>query len=266
MHRFRLAERNLLIAVARVAAVMGVRRERADVALLDLARHADLGEDRILRRHRAKIERQRRFEVAAGVPHRPDRFLDDLFPRHARSRHFVNSLDRRVEDPVGLVDHRVLFRALDRPHVGEDIRHVDDLGAGKRGLKPAVKAIVDPARESDRALLQMQLFQFLDHGRCVRARFHIAHPVLRVEQHARRDVDQMAPVDDDRQRLIVGRKNSEKLAFDAVAQVEKIAAGDDGAIGALLAQALPDTGISPVALSNGQRRSILYITSHDRPP
>ena len=76
----------------------------------------------------------------------------------------------------------------------------------------------------------------------------------------------MAPVDDDRQRLIVGRKNSEKLAFDAVAQVEKIAAGDDGAIGALLAQALPDTGISPVALFNGQRRSILYITSHDRPP
>src|SRR5207244_10652767 len=98
--------------------------------------------------------------------------------------------------------------------------------------------------------LYMHIFRARTHGSYARSRFHIAHQVLRVEQHSRRDVDQMTPVDDHRQRLIVGRKNSEKLVFDAVAQVEKIAAGDDGAIGALLAQALPDTRISPVPLSH----------------
>jgi predicted P-loop ATPase len=73
-------------------------------------------------------------------------------------------------------------------------------------------------------------------------------------------------VNDNRQRPIAGWKQTVELSWNPVSQVEEIAAVDNGAIDSFLAHPLSDTGVSAVALTYRQRRSILSITSHDKPP
>ena len=128
MNWLRFAETDLLIAVPCVAIAKSVGSEGSDIAFFDRPRHAEFRQDGILCRHGAEVERERGFEISAGFPHRSDSFLDYRSSHHARPCHFVNPPYCRVENPVRLIDHGIFLLALDSPDIGEDIRHVNNLG------------------------------------------------------------------------------------------------------------------------------------------